>query len=135
MVCVIVYVTMYSVWCVGGGLPCKISESLLDSCTYESHMIVHTLNTIICLSLLSYIATIKTVGSMLTLEHINIITEHALIHNMLLCNSLWIILHVHGGCCHPCRCTCNQKETCMCLLSPDWLHVYGRRLQSCTTIT
>ena len=45
-------------------------------------MIVHTLNTIICLSLLSYVATIKTVGSMLTLEHIHIITEHALIHIM-----------------------------------------------------
>ena len=33
------------------------------------------------------------------------------------CNLLWVILHVHGGCWHPGRCTCNQKETQRVLLS------------------
>ena len=44
-------------------------------------MIMHTLNTIIITQLCSYYQN-STVGLILTLEHIHVITEHALIHKL-----------------------------------------------------
>ena len=56
-------------------------------------MIVHTLTITLCLSLLSYVATIKTVGSILTLEHMH--TRYISIQNWTCTHTPYAHTHTH----------------------------------------